>query len=111
MNSPLSGRVNPYPGLTPFEEKDARYFFGRDREVNEILDRMAARRLLAVIGVSGCGKSSLVRAGVLPVLRRGLASGLPARWSIRTMTPGNDPGDLCARRSRRRQGGHARRST
>lgn len=84
-------RVNPYPGLTPFEEQDASRFFGRDREIDELLQRLGSRRLLAVIGVSGCGKSSLVHAGVKPVLRIGAAANLPARWRICTITPGNAP--------------------
>src|SRR3954463_2703253 len=82
---------NPYPGLAPFEEKDAARFFGRDREIEDILERLASRRLLAVIGVSGGGKSSLVRAGVIPVLRIGTAQNLPGRWRIRTIKPGNAP--------------------
>jgi WD40 repeat protein len=91
MTPPVLARVNPYPGLAPFQEQDASRFFGRDREIDEVLDRLASRRLLAVIGVSGCGKSSLVRAGVIPVLRMGVAENLPARWRIHTITPGNTP--------------------
>ncbi|HEY2012679.1 MAG TPA: hypothetical protein VGH38_04220 [Bryobacteraceae bacterium] len=86
-----SGRASPYPGLAPFGEGDAARFFGRDREIDEVLGRLASRRLLAVIGVSGCGKSSLVRAGVMPVLRMGVAADLPARWRLRTITPGRNP--------------------
>jgi WD40 repeat protein len=85
--------MNPYPGLTPFEEEDVTRFFGRDREIEELLQRLASRRLLAVVGVSGCGKSSLVHAGVKPVLRTGAAMHLPARWRIATMTPANAPLD------------------
>ncbi len=86
-----AARVNPFPGIVPFDERDAWCFFGRDSEIEEILDRLSARRLVAVIGVSGCGKSSLVRAGVVPVLRLGAAENLPGRWRIHTFTPGNDP--------------------
>ena len=91
MNPPVAGRANPYPGLAPFDEQDAPRFFGRDREIEEVLGRLPSHRLLAVIGVSGCGKSSLVRAGVIPVLRMGIAPNLPARWRICTMTPGSHP--------------------
>ena len=83
--------ANPYPGLPPFEERDSERFFGRDREIEDVLDRLAARRLLAVLGVSGCGKSSLVRAGVIPVLRLGMADDLPAHFRIHIITPGNGP--------------------
>lgn len=91
MTIAVPGPVNPYPGLAPFDEKDAPRFFGRDREIDEVLGRLPLRRLLAVIGVSGCGKSSLVRAGVMPVLRMGIAPNLAARWRICTMTPGTHP--------------------
>src|SRR5215471_6948897 len=84
-------QTNPYPGLTPFDERDAALFFGRDREIEEVLQRLTSRRLLAVIGVSGCGKSSLIRAGVIPILRMGVAPNLPARWRICTMNPGTHP--------------------
>jgi hypothetical protein len=91
MTSPALTSVNPYMGLTPFGEGDSSRFFGRDKEVEEIVDRLGTGRLLAVIGVSGCGKSSLVRAGVIPVLRMGVATNLPTRWRISPLTPGNDP--------------------
>jgi hypothetical protein len=91
MTDPVVELANPYPGLAPFEEQDSSRFFGRDGEIEEMLDRMASRRLVAVIGVSGCGKSSLVRAGVIPVLRLGAASEMPAHWRIYAIIPGNDP--------------------
>lgn len=86
-----SRRENPYPGLAPFGEQDASRFFGRDREIEEILDRLRTRRLLAVIGVSGCGKSSLVKAGITPALRLGAAAGLPHRWLMHVIRPGIAP--------------------
>jgi hypothetical protein len=79
----------PYPGLEPFRETDAAVFFGRNEETDRVIDvlhrwrRNNAHGFLLVIGASGCGKSSLVRAGVLPRLRR--ASGddnAPAAWII-----------------------------
>jgi WD40 repeat protein len=91
MASDVSALTNPFPGLAPFDEPEAALFFGRDKEIEELLERLASRRLLAVIGVSGCGKSSLVRAGVKPVLRVGTAQSLPGRWRIETITPGNAP--------------------
>ncbi|MDX1983080.1 MAG: WD40 repeat domain-containing protein [Bryobacteraceae bacterium] len=91
MSSALATRINPYRGLPPFDEEDAELFFGRDREIGELLDRLVDRRLIAVIGVSGCGKSSLVRAGIVPVLRHGAADRLPAGWRIVTVKPGSEP--------------------
>ena len=84
MSLPESAPLNPYPGLVPFGERDASRFFGRKREIDEILDRLRTHRLLAVTGVSGCGKSSLISAGVIPILR-------PSYWRICVMSPGNNP--------------------
>ena len=69
-------RRPPYPGLAAFEREDAAVYFGRDAEVRELIDRLRARRtmggarMVVVLGASGSGKSSLVRAGVLPRLAR-----------------------------------------
>jgi WD40 repeat protein len=66
----------PYPGLLAFDEADAAVFFGRDDDIRRLIERLNARRaqggakLLAVLGASGSGKSSLMRAGVLPRLKR-----------------------------------------
>jgi putative protein kinase ArgK-like GTPase of G3E family len=74
----------PFPGLLPFQEKDAPFFFGRDREIVELLARLRAQRFLGVVGVSGSGKSSLVHAGVKPELRI-------QHWRIVEIKPGNSP--------------------
>ena len=66
----------PYPGLMAFQEADAPVFFGRGREIQDGLDRLhnlrryGGKALLVLLGASGCGKSSLVRAGIVPRLRR-----------------------------------------
>ena len=60
---------NPYKGLRPFTPDDAADFFGRDPEIAEVLDRLDEAHLVAVVGPSGSGKSSLVLAGVVPRLR------------------------------------------
>src|SRR3954469_15375008 len=77
----------PYKGLEHFDESDTRLFFGRERLADKLVDRLKTERFLAVVGASGSGKSSLVRAGVLPLLR---AQDRP-RWTIRTLTPGARP--------------------
>lgn len=74
----ISG-VSPYKGLLAYQADDAEDFFGRDTDVAALLARVAASRLLAVVGASGSGKSSLVRAGLLPALRRGALAG-SAEW-------------------------------
>ena len=85
----------PYPGLVPFDERDAGVFVGRDPEIAALLETLesmrlksrSGERLLLLLGASGSGKSSLVRAGVLPRLRR-----LPERWQVLPpMRPGLDP--------------------
>ncbi len=73
---PWAAGRSPYPGLSSFAEEDAAVFFGRDDDVRNLIERLSARRnqggvkLLAVLGASGAGKSSVLRAGVLPRLRR-----------------------------------------
>ena len=58
----------PYPGLRPFEKEEWAIFFGRERMIDEVIGRLAESRLVLIHGVSGSGKSSLVKAGVLPKL-------------------------------------------
>ncbi len=62
------GTLNPYKGLRAFQESDSQDFFGRTQLVDDLIDRVRTRRLVAVVGASGSGKSSVVRAGLLPAL-------------------------------------------
>jgi WD40 repeat protein/DNA-binding SARP family transcriptional activator len=80
----------PYKGLVPFEPEDSALFFGRDAVVAILVGRMATSRLLAVVGASGSGKSSLVRAGFVAALRGDALPGSSA-WSTLLMTPGPHP--------------------
>ncbi|HEU4812180.1 MAG TPA: protein kinase, partial [Nocardioides sp.] len=85
---------NPYKGLRAFDEADAADFFGRTDLVDEILGRLRSDdlrgRLVLVVGGSGSGKSSVVRAGLLPRVRRGDVPG-SQRWFVTTMLPGSSP--------------------
>lgn len=81
----------PYPGLRPFREQEADLFFGREEQVEDMVARLESRSFLAVVGTSGCGKSSLVRAGLIPALREGLLSGAGSHWRTLVMRPGGDP--------------------
>ncbi len=75
----------PYPGLRDFTEEEARIFFGRESEIQSLLQLMAKSRFVAVVGASGSGKSSLVRAGVIPRLPDNAGQ---AKWQSIRFTPG-----------------------
>jgi DNA-binding SARP family transcriptional activator/ABC-type glycerol-3-phosphate transport system substrate-binding protein len=81
---------NPYKGLRPFTENDAGEFFGRRALVQELVAAVAAHPLVTVVGPSGSGKSSVVRAGLVPALRAGRLPGSEG-WIIATLVPGPHP--------------------
>jgi tetratricopeptide (TPR) repeat protein len=88
----------PFQGLQYFSEEDAPRFFGREQIAARLVARLKTERFLAVVGASGSGKSSLIRAGVIPALRAGrpLEEGvlLPKdspKWAMLTLTPGTHP--------------------
>jgi WD40 repeat protein/DNA-binding SARP family transcriptional activator len=87
---------NPYKGLRAFEEADAADFFGREPLIEQLVARLRedgdAVRFLAVVGPSGSGKSSLVKAGLIPALRSGAMPGSD-KWFIVEMLPGAHPVD------------------
>jgi len=80
-----------FPGLRPFEPDEAYLFFGRDGQSDELVRRLARNRFLAVVGTSGSGKSSLVRAGLLAFLRSGFMSEAGSSWRIALLRPGISP--------------------
>jgi hypothetical protein len=77
---------SPYAGLSSFQENDAGKFFGRNREIASMMTRIRDQPLMAVVGSSGVGKSSFVRAGVVPALKR---SG--EQWETLVIRPGRSP--------------------
>jgi len=81
---------NPYKGLRAFQESDADDFFGRDDLTERLVDSLRQHRLVAVVGPSGSGKSSLVRAGLIPALRSGALPGSDG-WLVTGMFPGAHP--------------------
>jgi len=85
----------PYLGLVPFEERDARLFYGRDeladRLVRRVADRLDGAGILLVAGESGSGKSSLLRAGLLPRLAAGALGPGSERWPRRVIRPAGSP--------------------
>jgi WD40 repeat protein/energy-coupling factor transporter ATP-binding protein EcfA2 len=87
---PVDGTARaPYVGLSAFQESDADLFFGRQDLLEKLSARVRGNRLVAVVGASGAGKSSLLRAGLLPELRA-------ERSVVITMTPGRHPIEECA---------------
>jgi len=80
----------PYPGLRPFEPAEWAIFFGRETMTHEVIGRLAEQHLVVVHGSSGCGKSSLVRAGVLPQLALAHAASGKG-WRTAVMRPSGGP--------------------
>src|SRR3954452_21932564 len=87
----MTAKSNPFPGLRPFEMEEHHLFFGREGLSDELLLKLQETRFVAVVGASGSGKSSLVRAGLLPALYSGFLGGAGARWRIAIVRPGNAP--------------------
>jgi hypothetical protein len=82
---------NPFPGLRPFELHESHLFFGREGQSEKMLKKLEATRFLAVVGTSGSGKSSLVRAGLVPALLGGMMVSAGSNWRVALMRPSNDP--------------------
>lgn len=81
---------SPYPGLRPFSLDESTIFFGRAAQLRDMVLKLVTSRFLAVVGASGAGKSSLVRAGLLPSLNDGIIKGL-SKWRFVTTQPGGAP--------------------
>jgi WD40 repeat protein len=91
--------LHPYPGLASFTEENAEYFFGREAEVETMWRRLEGAHLLAIVGPSGAGKTSFIRAGLVPKA--------PAGWAIVHCTPGNQAFASLARAMAREMAGDA----
>jgi uncharacterized RDD family membrane protein YckC len=90
-SSKLKDLTQPYPGLRPYLQHESELFFGRSEQINKMLGRLEDSHFLAVVGGSGSGKSSLVRAGLLPVLKQGYLLDAGVDWKFIVMKPGGDP--------------------
>lgn len=93
---------NPFKGLEAFQQTDAQFFFGREELIRKTLDKLSPTnplrgRFVALVGASGSGKSSLVRAGVIPAVRTGKISG-SEQWPLFIFTPGAKPLEALATR-------------
>src|SRR5258707_13445686 len=83
--------VNPFPGLRPVEFDESHLFFGREGQSESLIEKLGRTHFLAVVGTSGSGKSSLVRAGLLPTLLGGFRTSAGSNWRTTIMRPGRDP--------------------
>ncbi len=88
---------NPFPGLRPFREEEDYLFFGRENQVDAMVDKLAATQFLAVVGTSGSGKSSLVNCGLRPALHGGLMTRAGTSWRMAQFRPGSNPMQAMAR--------------
>ena len=91
MTTEYTPRFNPFPGLRPFGTDEDYLFFGREEQTNELLSLLRQHRFIAVVGTSGSGKSSLVRAGLLPALHGGTMTKAGSAWEVILLRPGGDP--------------------
>lgn len=84
---------NPFVGLRPFESEESLLFFGRQQQAMDLLQRLHKHHFVAVTGSSGSGKSSLIKAGLIPRLKAGFLVDDKDRWVIASAKPGQSP--LC----------------
>src|SRR3954452_3425412 len=84
-------RFNPFPGLRSFEPDEDHLFFGREKQIDDLLGRLRRTRFLSVVGASGSGKSSLVRSGLIPSLYSGFMVQAGSTWRVALLRPGGDP--------------------
>jgi energy-coupling factor transporter ATP-binding protein EcfA2 len=82
---------NPFVGLRPFRSDEGLLFFGRRQQATELLKELYRTHFLAVIGSSGCGKSSLIQAGMIPRLTAGFLVEDRDLWMVKVLTPGDAP--------------------
>lgn len=87
----LDSTKNPYVGLRPYHSNESIYFFGREAQTTELLQRLHNNNFVAIVGSSGCGKSSLLRAGLIPAIKGGFLVEDSNKWEVFIMKPGESP--------------------
>jgi len=83
--------VNPFPGIRSYEIHEDDLFFGRESQIKELIEKLSTTRFLAIVGSSGCGKSSLVKAGLVPALIKKKTQKFSADWNLYIFRPTDDP--------------------
>ncbi|MGO9357424.1 MAG: hypothetical protein ACLP1D_07080, partial [Xanthobacteraceae bacterium] len=97
MKTAASPLTNPFPGLRPFRSDEHHLFFGREEQTGALLQLLRTNRFLAVVGTSGSGKSSLVRAGMIAELYGGTMTQAGSTWEVMILRPGGSPIENLAR--------------
>ncbi len=82
---------NPFPGLRAFKDSESNLFFGREENIADVLSKLERNHFVAVVGTSGTGKSSLIKAGVLPAIENRNTIANASSWDIVTINPGTSP--------------------
>jgi hypothetical protein len=90
-SSPRPRSSCPYPGLRPFQVEESSYFFGRRDLTAKLLNKVRLSRFVALVGNSGTGKSSVLKAGLIHALRTGSSISGSDRWTVRVVQPGEKP--------------------
>jgi len=83
--------VNPFPGIRSYESYEDELFFGREAQVRELIEKLSATRFLAIVGSSGCGKSSLIKAGLAPALMKKKNQIFSTDWKFFVFRPADNP--------------------
>ncbi len=83
--------ANPFPGIRSFETDESHLFFGREKQTDELVNRLKVTRFLAIVGPSGCGKSSLIKAGLVPELLANNSGNSDEEMPVFIFRPGDDP--------------------
>lgn len=83
--------TNPFPGLRPFTFEESHLFFGREQQIDEVVKKLAANRFVAVVGISGIGKSSFMYCGLLPILYNNYNTAFSSDWKVAACRPGYNP--------------------
>lgn len=87
----LVKNINPFPGLRAFTGQESHLFFGREYHVSDVLNKLNTNHFVAIVGSSGTGKSSLIKAGVLPELAKDTDANVGSSWEVVSMNPGSSP--------------------
>ena len=83
--------LNPFPGLRPFKYEENHLYFGRENQINEVVDKLTENKFVGIIGTSGIGKSSFIYCGLFPILYGDYPTEYASKWEIFTLRPGVSP--------------------